>query len=164
MLSYLAQCSPLSRTLTVMPTWSAISRLSDFSRRGQSCMPKQPFFGAPTSISLCFRSVRSGSTLCRMPVVGSTLGNLHLDVLAVLPALRANSLTKTYRTVRHDTSNSALETSFPWALSNRTFLQSSSSHSGMPDTRYSVRGCPNSSRHSRCLQMMFGRKRRISRC
>lgn len=80
-LTYKAQCWPRSRTLISIPTSSdnsMSSGLSVLENMGQSCIPKQPFPGAPPSIARYFLSELSGSTLCRIPVAGSTFGNLHL--------------------------------------------------------------------------------------
>lgn len=63
---------------TSMNDWNC-SGLAAPGNMGHICIPMHPILGAPSSTSRNFLSARSGSALCRMPVSGSTLGNLHLD-------------------------------------------------------------------------------------
>lgn len=71
-------------------------------------MPRQPFFGAPSSISLLALSVLSGSTAWRMPVSGLTLGNLHLQHVSVPCGRSPRDLDfpPTHLVVRQETWNS----------------------------------------------------------
>lgn len=97
-------------------------------------MPRQPFFGAPSSISLLALSVLSGSTGWRVPLSGLTLGNLHLRHASVpCDCSLWDSDVRAHLVVRHETWKSDWSSLWLGSVS-RIFVHESSSYAGEPLT------------------------------